>query len=130
MDEDLMRTFRAIYTAVQQGDADALAESLAHDVEWVFPEDLPWGGVHHGHLGVVSFAETFLEHVDGPWADVDEFMDADDRVVALGRISGRVRETGAEFEASFAHVWTLTDGVPSRLRGYYDTAPITAALRA
>ncbi len=128
MDEALVETFRRIYAAVQQGDSEELANRLTHDVEWVFPEEVPWGGTHHGHLGVVAFAESYQEHVDGLWADVDELLDADDRVVALGRIRGRGRETGDEFEVPFAHVWTLSEGVPSRLHAYYDTAPIAVAL--
>jgi hypothetical protein len=31
-------------------------------------------------------------------------------------------------EVEFVHVWTMTDGVASRLRAYFDTAPIMAAL--
>ena len=51
-----------------------------------------------------------------------------DRIVVLGRIRGRARETGREFEVLFADIWTASDGVPSRLRSYFDTAPTTAAL--
>jgi ketosteroid isomerase-like protein len=126
--DEPIQALRDAYTAMQRQDAEQLSEVLAHDIEWTLPEGLPWGGTHHGHLGVVSVVEIFLESVDGFWADPDEFIDAGDRVVVLGRIMGRVRATGREFEVEFAHVWGLTDGVPSRFRGYYDTAPIVTAL--
>ena len=45
-------------------------------------------------------------------------------------MSGRARATGREFEVEFAHVWTMTEGMASRLRAYYDTAPIMAALES
>jgi len=46
----------------------------------------------------------------------------------LGRLRGRARATGDVFEVHFAHVWTLSDGMPSRCRSYFDTAPVMAAL--
>jgi uncharacterized protein len=121
-------SLRDIYAAIQRHDTDRLSEALAHDIEWTLPESVPWGGTHHGHLGVTAVVEIFEEHVDGLWADPDELIDGDDRVVVLGRVSGTARATGEHFEVPFAHVWTLTDGLPSRFRGYYDTAPVTAAL--
>ena len=38
------------------------------------------------------------------------------------------RASGRAFEVPFAHVWGLSGGMPSSFRGYYDTAPILAAL--
>jgi hypothetical protein len=128
MGDETMSSMRQIYRAMQRGDADQLSDAVAHDIECTLPESVPWGGTHHGHLGLISVVEVFEQRVDGMWADPDEFIDAGDRVVVLGRLSGRARSTGEEFEVPFAHVWALSDGVPSRLRGYYDTASIVAAL--
>ena len=101
---------------------------LAHDIEWNLPDVLPWGGTRHGHDGVLSFASVSQDHVEGRWADPDHFLDAGDRMVVLGRLHGRAKATGQDFEVEFAHVWTMTDGVASRLHAYFDTAPIMAAL--
>jgi len=123
-----IKKLQRIYTAIQQGDWEEMARSLAHDVEWTLPETLPWGGTHHGHLGVQAITEAFDERYDGLWADPDEFIDDGDSIVVLGRIMGQAHATGTEFEVEFAHVWRMTDGVPSSFRGYFDTAPIMAAL--
>lgn len=128
MDEALRDKLRTIYSAIQCQDFDELEENVAHDIEWELPESLPWGGVYHGHLGVATMSEIYVEHVDGSWADPDEFMEHGDTVVVLGRTRGRGRSSGVEFEVPFAHVWTLSDGVPSRLRGYFDSQPIAGAL--
>lgn len=128
MDEDVERAFRDIYTAIQRHDWEELGRSVTHDAEFVTPESLPWGGTHHGPLGVETFAKRFAEHVDGIWADPDEMISEDDRVVVLGRVSGEARSTGRRFEVPFAHVWGLSDGMPSRFTAYLDTAPILAAL--
>jgi uncharacterized protein len=126
--EDDIQAVRRIYTALSRWDIDDLVADLTHDIEWILPELLPWGGTHHGPEGVRAFARIFRDHVDGPWADPDDILDAGDRIVVLGRLRGRARQSGQEFEIEFAHVWTLTDGVASHLRVYYDTAPILAAL--
>ena len=128
MDEDLESTFRGIYAAIQRHDWEDLSRSLTHDVEFVTPETLPWGGTHHGPFGVETFAQSFAEHVDGIWADPDEMISDGDRVVVLGRISGEARATGRRFEVPFAHVWGLSDGMPSRFQAYLDTAAILAAM--
>lgn len=125
--EDIPR-LRDVYTAVQRRDAEQLTKLLAHDITWTLPEVLPWGGTHHGQLGVMALNEIYDEHVDGRWADPDDFLDAGDRVVVLGRISGRARASGRPFEVPFAHVWGMSDGVPATFRSYLDTATVMAAL--
>jgi ketosteroid isomerase-like protein len=123
-----IQAVRRIYTALTRWDVDELVADLTHDIEWSLPEPLPWGGVHHGPDGVRAFARIFREHVDGPWADPDDILEAGDRIVVLGRLRGTARASGNEFEVEFVHVWTLTDGVGSHVRVFYDTAPILAAL--
>ena len=127
-DEDIERV-RAVYAAMSRRDPGRLAEALAHDIEWTMPEALPWGGTRHGPDGIHSLVELFDEHVEGAWADPDDFLDAGDRIVVLGRARGTVRATGEEYEVPFAHVWVLTDGVPSAFRAYLDTAPVVAAFQ-
>jgi ketosteroid isomerase-like protein len=126
-DENVQSLLR-VYDALSRWDIDELVKDLAHDIELNLPDSLPWGGTRHGHDGVQAFATVFQDHVEGVWADPDDFLEADDRMVVLGRIRGRARKSGKGFEVPFAHVWTLSDGVASRCRAYFDSAPIIAAL--
>lgn len=128
MSEEDVRALRRIYEAFSRWDVEELVRDLAHDIEWSLPDSIPWGGTRHGHDGVRSFASVSQDHVEGRWADPDDFLDAGDRLVVLGRMRGRARASGTDFEIEFAHVWTVTDGMASRLRAYFDTAPIIAAL--
>jgi uncharacterized protein len=126
--EEDVKSLQRIYAAMSRWDLEELVRDLAHDIEWSLPDTVPWGGTRHGHDGIRSFATVFRDHVDGSWADPDQFLDAGDRVVVLGRLQGSAKATGAPFEVQFAHVWTLTDGVASRCRSYFDSAPVMAAL--
>ena len=128
MPEFEMQALRRIYDALFRWDIDALADGVTHDFEMTLPETVPWGGTRHGREGVSTFGTIFRDHVEGQWADPDDFIDAGDLIVVLGRLRGRAKASGQEYEVHFAHIWTLSDGVPSRCRSYFDTAPIMAAL--
>jgi ketosteroid isomerase-like protein len=128
MTEFDIQAVRRIYDALSRWNVDELAKDVTHDFELILPPTVPWGGTRHGRDGVEAFATIFRDHVEGHWADPDDFIDAGDMIVVLGRLRGRARATGKEFEEHFAHVWTLSDGMPSRCRSYFDTAPIMAAL--
>jgi uncharacterized protein len=128
MPEFEIEALQRIYGALSRWDVDDFANGVTHDFELVLPETLPWGGTRHGRDGVQAYATIFRDHVEGQWADPDDFIEAGDLIVVLGRLRGRAKATSEEFEVHFAHVWTLSDGVPSRCRSYFDTAPIMALL--
>jgi ketosteroid isomerase-like protein len=128
MSDDDVQSLRRIYDAFSRWDVDELVKDLAHDIELNMPHSLPWGGTRHGHDGVRAFATIFQDHFEGAWADPDDFLEAEDRMVVLGRMRARARESGQGFEVPFVHVWTLSDGIASRCRAYFDSAPISAAL--
>jgi hypothetical protein len=128
MPELEIQALRRIYDALSRWDVDEFATTVTHDFELILPGTVPWGGTRHGRDGVSAYATIFRDHVDGQWADADDFIDAGDVIVVLGRLRGRARATGNEYEVHFAHVWTLSDGVPSRCHSYFDTAPVMAAL--
>ena len=128
MAEELIPAVRRVYDAFSRWDVDALAHSVAHDFELNLPDTVPFGGTRHGNDGLEAFATVFGDYIDGPWADPDEYVDAGDGLVVLGRLRGKGKQTGKSFEVPFAHVWTFSDGAPSRCRAYFDTAPITAAI--
>ena len=52
----------------------------------------PWGGTRHGRDGVAAYATIFRDHVDGLWADADDFIDAGDVIVVLGRLRGHGKQ--------------------------------------
>jgi ketosteroid isomerase-like protein len=74
----------------------------------------------------VDGARSFLEAWSGAWDDwkleVDAFLDAGDKVVVLLRQSGRSKVAGTPVDMSFAQVWTLRDGMQTRMDMYSDRA--------
>jgi ketosteroid isomerase-like protein len=128
MPEFEIRALRGIYDAFSRWDVDEFVKGVTHDFELVLPETVPWGGTFHGEDGMRAFTTVFRDHVDGQWADPDDYIDGGDVVIVLGRLRGRGIVTGREYEVHFAHAWTFADGMPARCRSYFDSAPIMAVL--
>jgi hypothetical protein len=81
--------------------------------------------------GLRDINERFLANFYGAF-DVrfraDEYITSGDSVVALGRIQGKARRSGAPVDVPFAHVWTAGEGRLQRLRAFTDTATMARAL--
>jgi hypothetical protein len=60
----------------------------------------------------------------------DEFIDAGDTVVVLGKYGGKYKATGKSFQADFAHVWKMQDGKAIRFVQYVDSLIVQKALQA
>jgi ketosteroid isomerase-like protein len=82
------------------------------------------------HVGLDGLQAAWLEWL-APWAsyrsDLDQLVDAGDRVVALVRDFGRRAPDGPEVEMIAAAVWTVREGKVARVEFYTDRA---AALEA
>jgi hypothetical protein len=84
--------------------------------------------VYHGHEGfMANFAEledVFEDLVIEP-GDVEEHGE---RIMVACRITGRGKGSGVAIEARIFHVWTLRDGMASRLEIFSDDEQARKAL--
>jgi ketosteroid isomerase-like protein len=80
----------------------------------------------------VEAAERFMQEWTSAWVDwelqIDELLDAGDKVVALVRQRGRSKLTGIPVEVSLAKIWTLRDGKYARMDMYSDVADALTAV--
>jgi ketosteroid isomerase-like protein len=121
---------RASYAAFETGDRDAALAMCSPDIEWHQAQGLPHGGVYQG---LSEVRRNVFDPLDASWwsefaAPPEEFLDAGDQVVVLGRYRGVAKGTGRLLDVPFVHVWTLSDGVCVRFRQFLDTAGWNAAL--
>ena len=72
----------------------------------------------------IEGAREFLADWTDAWEDwsleVKELVDADDRVVAILRQTGRSKATGLEVDMDFAQVWTVEGGRETYMQMYAD----------
>jgi ketosteroid isomerase-like protein len=92
---------------------------LDPDIEWHTRADLPDAATYRGHDGVAKLFSEWSESFDDLRFDPEEFIDAgDDVVIAVLRLSGRIRDSGEEVTMPETHVWTMRDGKGVECREY------------
>jgi ketosteroid isomerase-like protein len=98
------------YKGWNQDDFDAMAASLAADVEWrtagVFPGLKP---LYRGHDGVRRFWAAMHEAWELIEIDPRRFVEYDDKVLAEFHFHAKGRESGATVEMDWVQVFTFCD---------------------
>lgn len=118
---------RSAYDAYASNDLEALLALLDDDFEFRQSELVPWGGSYRGREGMSEFLGRITTHVDSV-VDPEEFVEADDHVVVIGRSRGTTKATGRPFNVRAVHVWQVREGRLVRLDVYLDTPAMMEAL--
>ena len=107
----------------------AILDQLTDDVVWYDPgpPEVPHAGRYRGREEVGSFFARIAETLEIEEFAPTEFLAQADRVVVLGSLHGRVKDTGRSYENEWAMVWTLRDGKVAGWQIYEDTARELAA---
>jgi ketosteroid isomerase-like protein len=130
-DPDILSTVQRFYATLGKADADGVRDLIAPDFEAHFAKGLPLGvgGHHKGAEATITDGWWAMGKVYRMTAVPEEWIPTNDgRLVVLGAYRGHARATGKEVDASFVHVWTLSDGRLTSLVQITDTSLWTAAL--
>lgn len=101
----------------------------SEDIEWVVMNNMPNGGTFVGKDEIFGGYFPRMLSVFGEFhAVVEEFLDAGQNVIVIGRYQGVGKSTGNFFDSPFAHVYTLKDSKITRFRQYTDTYEIRNAV--
>jgi ketosteroid isomerase-like protein len=96
------------YEAINRGDLDAAVGGLSPDFALRPPPVLPDPDVYRGPDEVRQFWQTWIDTFDDFRIEVEEVIDAGERIVVMAAVAGKGKDSGAEVRSpSFAHVWTL-----------------------
>jgi uncharacterized protein len=113
-----------IYIAFKSKDVPSILKLQAEDAEWSVagPADkIPWTAPGRGTGAVADFLKILGGLLVAEVFEITDYLEKDDKVVALGRQKGFVRTTGVPYDFDFVHVWTLLQGKVTSFRVYYDT---------
>jgi len=126
-----LKAVQGTYEAFAKGNVPAVLAFLASNIEWTEAEGFPYAGTYVGPNAVLEgvFMRLGTEW-EGFAAVPDEFIDAGDTVVVLGKYSGVYKSTGKKFQANFAHVWKVRDGQAHKFVQYTDTLLVHRALES
>ena len=92
-------------------------------------EALPWGGRFHGLAGTKEFVQRMLTHIQ-PSVVAEEYFEAGEQVIVIGRTSGRTKASKAAFDLRIVHVWTVVNEKITCFKPYIATPEMLGALSA
>lgn len=94
----------------------------ADDIEWDEGGGHPYGGTVKGWENV---QRDVISRLRGEWDEIrldpEEFLDAGDVIIVLGKDRGRVAGTGVEMVAESVHFYWMRDGQIVKFRQYTDS---------
>lgn len=68
------------------------------------------GETYHGHDGLVRATIGWIEAYEWLQVELEQILDAGERIVSIHRVRAKARHTGIEFDTDVAYVWTFQDG--------------------
>ena len=114
MSEENVEVVRRHIDAYLSGDNEVALD--AYDPEVEFDVSIrPEGRVYRGRAGVIEAVRTWEGTWRGYRVEIEEIIDAGEKVVVVDRQSGRGRESGTKFEQQTAWVYTLRNGKITRV---------------
>jgi ketosteroid isomerase-like protein len=129
MTEERVAAILQGYDALNRGALDEVAGNLSPDFEFVPPAILPESGVLRGREGLIGFWKMWTDMFDDFHIDIEETIDAGDRVVVMAAARGIGKDSGIEVRSpSFPHVWTFRDDKIVRMEAMQNRATAMEAV--
>ena len=123
MSEENVVAFERAVDAFNRRDIEAVLEELDPEVEWHPAFQVLLGGeatVYRGHEGYREFIRDSLEVFPEFQVEYSEVRDLGDRLLAIGYLRARGKESGAETESPVGYVVEFKNGKGVRVREYLD----------
>jgi uncharacterized protein len=124
MSDSNLDLVRGVYEAFAAGNVAEVVGRMSPDMVWNEAENFPYadGNPYCGPDAIVAgvFARLASEW-DGFAAVPEEFLDAGETILVLGRYRGTHLATQRAFDAQFAHVWRIEAGKAAAFQQYTDT---------
>ena len=118
MSQENVEIVRAAYDAVARGDAEA-ADSQAHpEIEFHTYAEAPAAGVYRGRDAVRKYNDDLFEQFESVRVDVEEVLDAGERVVVLSTQHAVPKGGQQGSEVHMAEVWTVRDRLLAERHSY------------
>ncbi len=125
MSRENVESFTRAIEAFNSGDLDAAFREAHTDVVYRLSLPAMFGGEETTIRGFGEYREFYgdlLSAFEDFRLEISEVHDAGERVVGLGQIRARGRESGAEVSSPIAYVADYRDGKVTRLEDYFDPA--------
>jgi ketosteroid isomerase-like protein len=127
MSEENVQIARLMGEYFNSGDRGAFGGLFAPDAEIIPLRAALEGTVYRGPSGAADFWADTDESWETLAFDPDEIRDLGDRVLLIGRLRGKGRQTGVEVDSRIGAIVSFADGNVTRFQTY---ATVAEALEA
>jgi ketosteroid isomerase-like protein len=110
---------------------ERIAELVSQDVDWYVAGNVnvvSWIGRKEGRAGVAEFYRELRQQVISEKFEIADMLISGNRVVVLGELASRVRNTGKLIQTEFAFDFTVDDGQIVRFRLFEDSCAVALAV--
>ena len=129
MSDENVQIVRAAMEAFNRRDREAFVARFAPDAEIVPVRAALEGTVYRGPRAGAEYCDA----VEATWVGlrwvVEDFSESDGRVLAIGRIEGRGRDSGATLDLRAGWVAVVRDGLITKFQTYADRDAAVEAVR-
>ena len=90
------------------------------DIEWVIAREHPDARTVAGHEAVAEYQRDWQEMLPEVRAEFDRVLDAGEKVLGIGTVRGKGAGSGADVRVPIAFLFTIRDGLITRVEEYLD----------
>jgi uncharacterized protein len=121
MSQENVELVRRGFRAFQAGDFTEMLGFLDSKIEVIPPKEVPGlARVSHGHEGFLDLLGQWFEPWDEYSIELEDLIDAGDRVITVERHVGRRNGTALEIVQRVSAIWTIKGGTAVGMRIFFD----------
>jgi ketosteroid isomerase-like protein len=128
--ETNLEVVREGYRHFNRGDLEWVLRHLDDEIVWEDARQMPDARVYRGLEEVRRFLRSFGRHWEQIRFEPEQLSESGDSVLALVRMVGRGRASGAEVNAHLFHLWQMRDLKVFRIRTFFDRDEAASAAEA
>ena len=119
MSQENVELVRTVFGDWARGDFRAASDLFAEDFEWKQSPDAVEPGSHRG-ASIRSALRQLFEIYENYRIEAEEYIDAGDGIVVVGRARGTARGSGMELDQGVFFVWRARNGKLASLEAFRD----------
>jgi ketosteroid isomerase-like protein len=131
MSKENIALIKGIYDAFGKGDVPAVLGAMSPGIVWNEAENFPYAD-KNPYVGPDAIVQGVFMRLATEWDGFtvapEEFLDAGDTIVVLGRYRGSYKATGKQQNTQMVHVWRVKDGKAAQFQQYADTLQVARVI--
>jgi ketosteroid isomerase-like protein len=128
MSQENVEIVRLSNALTNDGDFDAAFGLVHPDIEWVIAKEHPDTRTVTGRDALAEYRREWEEALPGVHVVFDRLLDTGNAVVGIGKVRGKGAGSGADVQVPIGFVFTLGDGLITRVEEYLDPAEALKAV--